>query len=339
MILPTKGSGHDRNHPAEARRTSRRTCRPGRRPSRRTPGRRAGRTPRTVRRRLQAAHRVGVPFHIRHGPDPAQRIRHGHPNSGIHRGGGPGRRLGGRARAPPLPPVTRRGCRGHGRQVVHLAWLRRQPVHRRGRRPGPLRHRRRGRLRLGPRNPQAPPIGSPRRLRRGPPRRHARTRPLPRPDARGPRHGRGPGPRPEHRLRGGYGHLQADGYVVLPARTRRRGRRHVRPDAGREAGLIRRAALLRGQQHLRRPTPALRRGRRALHGRPGALRHAHQPPLGGAGRCHVTRRPGRVPGPGPRRVPVRPDLRQPREARPSVRHGTLAVRLRPADRRHDRRLR
>ena len=174
---------------------------------------------------------------------------------------------------------------------------------------------------------------------RGPPRRHARTRPLPRPDARGPRHGRGPGPRPEHRLRGGHGHLQADGHVVLPARTRRRGRRHVRPDAGREAGLVRRAALLRGQQHLRRTAPALRRGRRAFHGRPGALRHAHQPALGGAGRCHVACRSGRVPGPGPRRVPVRPYLRQPPEARPPVRHGTLAVRLRPADRRHDRRLR
>ena len=69
---------------------------------------------------------------------------------------------------------------------------------------------------------------------------------------------------------------------------------------------------------------------------PGTHRYAHQSAVGRPGWRYLARCPGRLAGPGPRRVSVRPDLRQPDEPRSSVRDGLVALRVRPPYRRYER---
>ena len=64
--------------------------------------------------------------------------------------------------------------------------------------------------------------------------------------------------------------------------------------------------------------------------------HAHQPPVGRTGRCHLSRRFGGVAGPGARRVSVGADCGEPDEPRASVRDGAVALRVGPPDRRDER---
>ena len=64
--------------------------------------------------------------------------------------------------------------------------------------------------------------------------------------------------------------------------------------------------------------------------------HAHQPPVGRAGWGHLAGCAGRIAGPSPSRMPGRADRGELDLARPSLRYGHVAVRVRPAHRGDER---